>query len=117
MTAYAPLFARSQRSHPRRFALAAASATLVFLLSGCEVQRVGVLEERVTAVEAKAEAADKRAKAAEALAAQSQPVVQPEPAPQTDLDGSADDLAETPDEGSDVINGDPPMANNGQVGA
>ena len=117
MSRNVPLFSPSQRSNARRLALAAASAALAFLLSGCEVQRVGELEERVTAVEAKAESAEKRAKSAEALAAQTQPIVQPEPAPQTDLDGSADDMAETPDEGSDEQNGDPPMANNGLAGA
>lgn len=117
MSSHVPLFAPFQRSIARPLALAAASAALTFLLSGCEVKRFGELEERVTAVEAKAESAEKRAKAAEALAAQTQPIVQPEPAPQTDLDGNADDQAETPDEGSDVQNGDPPMANNGNVQA
>ena len=109
-----PLFAGLRRPALRRFALALVGAGLAFGLSGCEADRLAQLDERMTAVEAKAEAADKRAKAAEALASQTQPIVQPDPAPQTDLDGGAED------EGPGIVieNGEevpqPPMADNGK---
>lgn len=98
----------------RRLALASAATGLALLLSGCDVDRVSALEERINQVEAKAEAAEKRAKAAQALAAtnQSQPIVQPDPAPITDDNADADSSDNNINDGSDAQ--PPPMADNGK---
>ncbi len=108
-----PSFAKPRSSVPRGFVLVTAAAGLALGLSGCDGPRVGVLEERLTAVEAKAESADKRAKAAEALASQTQPIMQPEPAPQNDLDANTEDGYEPVNEG-DGPGEPPPMADNGK---
>ena len=107
--------AGSRRSAARRLALACGAAGIALVLSGCDVDRVGALEERVTAVEAKAEAAEKRAKAAESLAATNQPpaVVQPDPVPQNDLDPGGDDPGASIDDGGEP-GAPPPMADNGK---
>lgn len=108
-----PLFARPRGFTPRRVVLVSAMAASGFLLSGCEPQRVAKLEERLTQVEAKADSAEKRAKSAEALASQTQPIVQPEPAPPSDLDPMADDAYEPVNE-NDGPGEPPPMADNGK---
>lgn len=119
MDGYLNLFARPRGNAPhrlalRRLGLMTAAAGMALALSGCDVQRVNALEERVTAVEAKAEAAEKRAKAAESLASQTQPIVQPEPAPPTDLDANADEGGYEPVNEGDGPGEPPPMADNGK---
>lgn len=108
-----PFFARPRGFSPRRVVLASAVAASGLFLSGCEQQRVAKLEERLTQVEVKADSAEKRAKSAEALATQTQPIVQPEPAPPTDLDQVADDAYEPVNE-NDGPGEPPPMADNGK---
>lgn len=105
---------RTERA--RRIALAIAAAGIALLLCGCDnSQRVDQLEQRVNEVEAKANAADKRARTAEALAAETQPIVQPDPAPQNELDA---DNPDDPNGQSDSNDSDagppPPMADNGR---
>lgn len=109
------LAAEPRRSTARRLALASAAAGLAFVLSGCDIDRISALEERVTAVEAKADAAEKKAKAAESLAAtnQPQPIVQPDPVPQNDINPGDDDPGASIDDGGDPPP-PPPMADNGK---
>lgn len=107
------LFAGPRGFAPRRVVLVSALAASGLLLSGCEQQRVAKLEERLTHVEAKADSAEKRAKSAEALASQTQPIVQAEPPPPTDLDPNADDAYEPVNE-NDGPGEPPPMADNGK---
>jgi hypothetical protein len=111
-----PHFANLRDLIPRRVALSSAAAALALLLAGCGDQRVDALEQRLNSVEAKADAADKRAKSAESLATQTQPIVQPDPAPQNDLDPNEQDAGDgsVPD-GGDPDVPPPPMADNGKA--
>lgn len=105
----------ANRPLARRLALTGGAAALSLLLTGCDADRVGALEERMTAVEAKAEAAEKKAKAAESLAATNQPqaISQPEPIVQNNDNPDGDDPAASIDDGGDPPP-PPPMADNGK---
>lgn len=105
----------AHRPSARHLALAGGAAALSLLLAGCDVDRVGALEERMAAVEAKADAAEKKAKAAASLAATNQPqtVVQPDPVVQNEDNPDGDDPGASIDDGGEPPP-PPPMADNGK---